>query len=72
MRVFAANEAMVKYLKHPISKIGFVDMAIGVNWPNDSFTIRRIRDGDVTVEKKKTEAKPDAPPQPQPEPEVAE
>jgi hypothetical protein len=53
MRVFAANEDMVKYLKHPISKVGFTSMDMGVNWPNDSFTTRRIRDGDVTVEKKK-------------------
>lgn len=48
-RVKAANENMVKYLKHPISKVGFTDMNTAVNWPNDSFTARRIRDGDVVV-----------------------
>jgi hypothetical protein len=49
-RVKAANEAMAKYLKHPITKIGFSgDMGMTVNWPDDSFTNRRIRDGDVTL-----------------------
>lgn len=50
MMVYAANEVMVKSLKHPISKMGFTDMSVGVNWPDDTFTHRRIRDGDVTTE----------------------
>ena len=49
-RVKAANESMAKYLKHPATKIGFAgDLNMTVNWPDDQFTNRRIRDGDVLV-----------------------
>ena len=50
MKVFLKNEAVLKFLKHPVSKVGFRDMTSGVNWPEDSFTARRIRDGDVTTD----------------------
>jgi hypothetical protein len=50
MKVWPANENMQKLLKHPISKQGFADMNTGANWPDDSFTFRRVRDGDVLTE----------------------
>jgi hypothetical protein len=52
-RVYAANEQMVKYLKHPTNKVGFRDMSTPANWPDDTFTKRRIRDGDVVTEEQK-------------------
>jgi hypothetical protein len=61
MRVWAANEDMVKLLKHPISKVGFVDLNTGVNWPQDTFTTRRIRDGDVKTSAPEQAAQPPAP-----------
>jgi hypothetical protein len=57
-RVKAANENMAKYLKHPITKLGFAgNMAVSVNWPDDTFTNRRIRDGDVVVVEDEKRAK---------------
>jgi hypothetical protein len=47
VRVKAKNETLAKYLKHP-SKIGFSPDGTST-WPNDQFTKRRIRDGDITV-----------------------
>jgi len=63
MKVWAANEDMLKYLKHPITKVGFIDMNTPANWPNDSFTYRRIRDGDVLVDQPEKQTE-----EPQPEP----
>ena len=57
MKVWAANEDMQKLLKHPISKVGFRDMNSPANWPDDAFTRRRIRDGDVTLEQPKKKEK---------------
>ena len=49
-RVKAGNEDMAKHLRHPITKLGFAgDINATVNWPDDTFTNRRIRDGDVVV-----------------------
>ena len=49
-RVLAANDEMVKALTHPITRVGFVDTATAVTWPDDQFTARRIIDGDVLIE----------------------
>lgn len=46
MKVYAANKDMVRLLKHPIAG-GFTDMDTAVDWPDDSFTYRRLRDGDI-------------------------
>lgn len=48
VRVVPANEAMRKALKHPSTGMPFGEsMSDSVEWPNDQFTKRRIRDGDV-------------------------
>jgi hypothetical protein len=49
VRVVPKNADIRKYIKHPRTKVGF--MAEGsAEWPNDTFTKRRIADGDVTIE----------------------
>jgi hypothetical protein len=49
-KVWLKNQDVLKYLKHPVSKVGFRDANAYAIWPDDSFTARRIRDGDVTIE----------------------
>jgi hypothetical protein len=49
-KVWLKNQEVLKYLKHPVSKTGFRDANAYAVWPDDSFTARRIRDGDVTIE----------------------
>jgi hypothetical protein len=49
-KVWLKNQNVLKYLKHPVSKTGFRDANAYAIWPDDSFTARRIRDGDVTIE----------------------
>jgi hypothetical protein len=49
MKVMPKNDAMRKMLKHPSGGgIAFRDEG-PVDWPDDSFTHRRIVDGDVLV-----------------------
>jgi hypothetical protein len=50
VKVYAANEDMARLLKHPVTKVGFTGMGAAANWPDDTFTKRRIRDGDITLE----------------------
>jgi hypothetical protein len=49
VQVWAKDAAMAALLTHPISKVGFADPSQPANWPDDQFTARRIRDGDVTT-----------------------
>lgn len=49
VKVLPANEDMLRLLRHPVKKVGFTNMTSPVTWPDDAFTKRRIRDGDVTV-----------------------
>jgi len=53
VRVICKNEEYAKVLKHPLTKVGFADTSTSVNWPDDAFTKRRIKDGDVVVEDSK-------------------
>lgn len=48
INVVPANETVRKLVKHP-SGVGFHDNPAGTAWPDDSFTHRRIADGDVVV-----------------------
>jgi hypothetical protein len=58
VRVRAATEDIRRTMRHGVTKVGFLpDIGMSVEWPNDSFTKRRIRDGDVIVEEA-SEAKP--------------
>ena len=58
IRVEPKNEDIRRVLKHPRGMIAFRSEG-SIEWPNDTFTHRRIRDGDVTVvntEEKKEKA----------------
>lgn len=50
MRVWAKNEAMRAVLKHPIAGGFHPDLYAPAEWPDDQFTSRRLRDGDVLLE----------------------
>jgi hypothetical protein len=50
VRVRAANETIKQYLFHPAGRLRFGANGT-VEWPDDQFTQRRVRDGDVTIEK---------------------
>jgi hypothetical protein len=70
VRVNPANDQIRKAIKHPSGNIAFPESG-SVEWPNDSFTKRRIREGAVTREDDKAkEAKgaktPPTPPPPKP------
>ena len=56
MKVWPKNETMRKILRHGV--ITFPDEG-SVDWPDDSFTHRRITDGDVTTEEPKKAKAPD-------------
>jgi hypothetical protein len=49
VRVLPRDETIRKYIVHQPSGIAFPATG-SVEWPNDRFTQRRIRDGDVTIE----------------------
>lgn len=48
MQVWPKNDSMRKLLKHPHGKVGFHETG-SAEWPDDSFTYRRIQDGDVVL-----------------------
>jgi hypothetical protein len=48
VRVVPKNADIRKYIKHPKTKVGFLAEG-SAEWPNDTFTKRRIADGDVTI-----------------------
>ena len=48
VRVLPKNDSIRKLIKHPVG--GPFRGEGSSEWPNDSFTARRIADGDVTVE----------------------
>jgi hypothetical protein len=51
MMIYPANEDVRKKIKHP-NGIGFRDtLDQAVDWPNDSFTQRRLAGGSVLLEK---------------------
>ena len=56
VRVTPKNDEIRKYLRHMPSGVKFPDSGSAV-WPNDTFTQRRIADGDVTVEEEKSHAR---------------
>jgi len=55
VRVLPRDTLIRKYLKHEPTKIGFRDEG-SVEWPLDKYTLRRLRDGDVTIEQQEEEA----------------
>ena len=56
IRVEPKNEDMRRVLKHPRGQLGFRSEG-SIEWPNDTFTHNRIRDGDVTVVQDKPKEK---------------
>lgn len=56
MQVWPKNDEMRKILKHP-NKVGFREEG-SAEWPDDSFTYRRIQDGDVVLKEPVLETKP--------------
>jgi hypothetical protein len=53
MKVWPLNEDKRRLLAHPTAG-GFRETG-STEWPDDSWTYRRIRDGDVTTEEPKEE-----------------
>jgi hypothetical protein len=53
VRVTPANDDMRRLLKHP--RAGGFRSEGSMEWPNDRFTQRRLRDGDIKIEEKKEE-----------------
>ena len=56
VRVEPANEDMRRLLKHP--KAGGFRSEGSLEWPNDTFTQRRLRDGDIKLEEQKAAPAP--------------
>jgi hypothetical protein len=51
VKVWAANEDMRDVLRHPATGTRFREtLDHAVEWPNDSFTARRIKDGSVRTD----------------------
>ena len=59
VRVIPKNDTLRKLLKHPVG--GPFRAEGAAEWPSDSFTARRIADGDVTVEEAPKEGQASAP-----------
>jgi hypothetical protein len=59
IRVVPTDEKLRGVLKHP-NGTKFRSKG-SIEWPNDRFTQRRLRDGSVKIEAKKQEAKAEAP-----------
>ena len=55
MKVLPKDDAMRKLIKHPTAG-GFHEEG-PAEWPDDQFTTRRLRDGDVTLAEPKAEHK---------------
>jgi hypothetical protein len=55
MFVWPKNEVMRKVLKHPSASVVPFPATGPADWPDDSFTARRVADGDVFLQD------PDAP-----------
>jgi hypothetical protein len=49
VRVLPTSDLIRKYVKHQPSKIGWLKEG-SVEWPWDTFTRNRLRDGDITIE----------------------
>jgi hypothetical protein len=54
MKVWPKNDEIRKMLVHPQGRIPFRDEG-PADWPDDSFTYRRVQDGDITTEEPKAE-----------------
>lgn len=57
VKVLPKNDTMRRLLRHPSNNVAF-QVEGPADWPDDSFTHRRIADGDVTIVEEKAEEKP--------------
>jgi hypothetical protein len=60
MRVYATSERFAKDMSKVVSRLGRMRFTSDgwAEWPDDQFTRRRLRDGDITLEPpKKAEPK---------------
>lgn len=48
MKVWPTSDAMRKVLRHPHNNVAFRDEG-PMEWPDDSFTHRRLTDGDIVL-----------------------
>jgi len=48
MRVYALKEHVKRSIWHPIGHMKFNANGVA-DWPNDQFTRRRLRDGDISL-----------------------
>jgi hypothetical protein len=48
-KVYALKDNVKKYIFHPSNRVKF-DEDGEADWPLDQFTIRRVRDGDISME----------------------
>ena len=71
VRVVPRDEQMRAVLKHQPSGIAFRKEG-GVEWPNDRFTQKRLRDGSVKLEPSKKEPSTEDQPQAQVQPQEKE
>lgn len=59
MKVMPKDDTMRKLLKHPNGNIEFREEG-PTDWPDDSFTYRRLADGDIVLyEEPKSEPEPE-------------
>lgn len=61
MKVRANNDDVKKLIRHPVGGAFREDGT--AEWPDDTYTFRRIADGDVTSEEQPAQANPLAPPE---------
>lgn len=54
VRVRLSKPHLKKLLRHPTTGANFTASETS-EWPNDSFTKRRIRDGDIAIDKERSE-----------------
>jgi hypothetical protein len=76
VRVLPKNDEIRKILVHPNGNLAFREHG-SVEWPLDQFTLRRLRDGDVTLDESHAQQPVRRPPQqrtvrPQPPPPAGE
>lgn len=67
VRVVPATDALRSVLRHPSGNIGFRPEG-SIEWPLDSFTKKRIREGAVSIEQQQAQSQPQSRPQARPAP----
>jgi len=49
MKVYALKDNVKKFIKHPSAAMQFNEDGVA-DWPDDQFTRRRLRDGDISLQ----------------------